>query len=162
SPGPCEAYAGSPKRLRRDCCSPQTAAEGQYQRTLDHSGASELEMREDTNEGPPISPDVSTDSDARWLLVLRSSTLLSITLAGTVLGLGLTGKDLATRAYLWQNFTPEGSKSREYLLLAVLVAIGVGAALLPLLQLIRLRDTDFARRSAWWVRKFLPLGPLAL
>lgn len=119
-------------------------------------------MREDTNEGPPISPDVSTDSDARWLLVLRSSTLLSITLAGTVLGLGLTGKDLATRAYLWQNFTPEGSKSREYLLLAVLVAIGVGAALLPLLQLIRLRDTDFARRSAWWVRKFLPLGPLAL
>lgn len=116
-----------------------------------------------TDETTPSSKDtIARPDDTRWLALLRSSSLLSITGGAVAVGWGLKNAELSTPAYLWQNVTPEGSSGREDLLGRFLLVLAVGALFLPVLQLLRWRDVSFSERSAWWVRKVLPLGPLAI
>ena len=119
-------------------------------------------MTSDTSEHCSSTRTDSMDADARWLSLLRSATLLSLTCAACALGLGLRDEELRTLAYTWQNFTPEGSTAQAKLIVSILGAAAVGVLLLPLLQLARLRDHDLATKAAWCVRKLLPLGPLSL
>jgi uncharacterized membrane protein len=115
-----------------------------------------------TSESSSSTQDGANDVDTRWLSILRSATLLSITCATSALGVGLMSEELRTLAYVWQNFTPAGSTAQARLILSILGSAAVGGLILPLLQVVRRRDEELAERAASWVRMLLPLGPLAL
>lgn len=119
-------------------------------------------MNDKASSAPTQHDPARAEQDAQWLSLLRSSALLSIILAAVALGFGLRSEELLTRAYVWQNFTPEGSAAQARVLLSMGGALALGALILPLLQVFRPKDAKFAPRAEWCVRKLLPLGPLAL
>lgn len=111
-------------------------------------------------QSQPQDPQLKALREARQLSLLRSSTLLAITTGTVVIGFGVSSEALFTDDYFWHNRTPDPARLR--LLLTFVSAIALGGIALPLLSLFYRKSERFPMQAHFWVRKLLPLGPLAI